>query len=362
MPAEPEVSILMVARNAGRTIDAALHSARRQTVTAIEIVVVDDGSVDDTPALARAHAAIDPRVRVLPGPRRGLSAVRNASLHAAHARLALILDSDDLLHPRHVEWLLRARRRSGAEICASNMIAFSIDDGGTALQAHLFAQGGPWGAPHDIATAHFVASNMIGDGASPGYLKPLLDMDFLRARGLGYDERLRIGEDFDLVLRCLVAGARYRFVPEPTYFYRRHAGSTSHRLDRADLTGLLLALDQVEAGADDALARALAARRTNLTGTLRHLDAVAALKHHAWLRAWAILRGDPVARRLMRGSVREGLARRLGLPARRRPGPRHRLPGPDDLQPRLDAMADALIPSTPVREPVHAADRLPVSA
>ncbi|MFD2579551.1 hypothetical protein ACFSTD_15175 [Novosphingobium colocasiae] len=185
----------------------------------------------------------------------------------------------------------------------------------------------------------------------------------MRAHSLAYDERLRIGEDFDLVLRCLMAGARYRFVPEPTYFYRRHAASTSHRLDRADLTGLLLALDQADVAADDdALAHELAARRVNLVGTLRHLDAVAAFKQRAWGRAVAILRGDPVARRLMRGSVREGLARRLGLPASPQPGTRHRLAGAEEIQPFLEAMADALIPSTPLPEPVHAADRLPVSA
>lgn len=366
MPAVPDVSILMVARNAGRTIDAALSSARRQTISAIEIVVVDDGSIDNTPALAMMHAQADPRVRVLAGPRRGLSAVRNASLAAATAGLALILDSDDLLHPCHVERLLAVQRRHGGQLHATDMITFSVDEGGRAMAAARFAQGGGREGLREIGPLEFIKANAIGgDGVALGYLKPLLDMNFLRFHDLHYDERLRIGEDFDLVLRCLLAGARYRLLPEPTYFYRRHAGSTSHRLDRADLAGLLLSLDAIEAsaGLSHDVGAALADRRANLRASLLHLEGIGAIKRHDWQRAWAVLRADPSVRTQMLATVREALGKRLGLNSGGWPGQRrYRLDHPGDLQPCLERLADAMISLTPPEGARHEADRFPVSA
>jgi succinoglycan biosynthesis protein ExoO len=334
----PLVSILMVARNAAAFIDAAIASARDQSLADLEIIVVDDGSSDDTAAIARDHAAQDVRVRLVEGPRRGLSAVRNASLDAARGRFAAILDSDDVLHPRHLEWLVAAR--AGAQICVTNMIEFET----SSLSPRLFAQGEPWSRARTIGAGEFVEHGMIGGGkVSLGYFKPLFDMDFLNAHGLRYDERLRIGEDFDLVLRALLAGAEYRFLPQATYYYRKHAASTSHRLARDDLEGLLHATHTYPAAGDDA--RWLQARRENLEGALLHLDAVAAIKAGRPLRALALAAGHADARRLTVATLGEALAKRAGRLLSKSEVSASSATGAEPVVDRLRTMTEGLHPA-----------------
>lgn len=303
----PQVSLLMVVRNGAVHIDAALGSARRQSLTDIEILVVDDGSTDSTCEIVRRHAAADPRVRLEAGPRLGLAAIRNRSLELARAPWAAILDSDDILHPRHVERLLALALRRGAPLAAANMITFG------AREAELFASGSPWASERIIDRTTFVhAGRLDQPGISLGYLKPLMRREALAAHGLRYDVRLRIGEDYDLVERALAQGLTYVFSPEPTYFYRRHAASTSHRLGRADLTALIAAEDErADAEQFGPLAEARAARRRSLATALAHVELVADLKAGRIGPALGRMLRVPAAARLLAASAREGMVRRL---------------------------------------------------
>jgi succinoglycan biosynthesis protein ExoO len=310
---EPLVSLLMVARNAAAHIDAALLSARRQSLRRIEIIVVDDGSTDATGAIIQAHAAADARVIPVRGHGKGLAAVRNLSITAAAAPWGAVLDADDILHPRHVERLIDLARRTGADMAAGNMIEF-----GAATQPALFASGEGWRRERMIDHAAFLASGRIdGQGLQLGYLKPLLRLDALRRRGIAYDTRLRIGEDWDLVERALAAGLTYAFRPEPTYYYRRHAGSTSFRWTCADLAALIeaergrIAQDAAAPGADGPLTQARADRLASLEDALAHCEAVEHLKARRLWRALPALLRRRRAFGLLAASMREGAARRL---------------------------------------------------
>jgi succinoglycan biosynthesis protein ExoO len=310
----PLVSILMVARNAAAYIDAAILSAREQTMADIEIVVVDDGSTDDTTKRARAHADRDARVRVLAGPRKGLSAVRNVTLGAAKGRFASILDSDDVLHPRHVEWLVEAQARAGAEICATNMIEFHQN--GPNLTTKIFAEDRIWRQKRQIGPEEFIDRGMIGgQGVSLGYLKPLFDLNFVRKTTLRYDENLRIGEDFDFVFRAIISGASYLYLPQPTYYYRRHETSTSHRLQRSDLEALLIATKAYPCIPGDPIASRLKARSNNLEAALAHIDVIAALKTGRLAHAFGLVAARRETWRLTVSSFREAMAKRIGLQA-----------------------------------------------
>lgn len=322
-PAEPLVSLLMVARNAAAHIDAAIASARRQTLEAIEIVVVEDRSTDATGEIIRRHAEEDPRVIPVRGHGKGLAAVRNLSIAAAAAPYAAVLDADDIIHPRHAEHLLDLARRTGADIAAANMIAFSDE-----APASLFAEGRDWQAERSIAHADFVASGRLGGGAIQlGYLKPLFRIAALRGAGIAYDMRLRIGEDWDLVERALAAGLTYAWRPEPTYYYRRHAASTSFRWTAEDLTALIAAerdriAGDTAAGAAPALVAARTARLASLEDTLAHCEAVGELKARRVDRALVHLWHRPRAAALLWQSLREGLARRAAARRTRvSPGP-----------------------------------------
>lgn len=304
---EPLVSILMVARNAESHIVEALASASAQTWRKLEIVVVDDGSTDETAAIVRRQVGRDSRIRLCPGPGRGLAAVRNHSLDVAKGRYAAILDSDDMIHPRHVEWLVRGIRDRGARMVAANMVEFTR---GARPTASLFAAGPSFVGKREISRLEFVqAGDADRDGPSLGYLKPMFDMDFMREKDLRYRETLRIGEDYDLVDRALAAGGTFLFLPAPTYFYRKHDQSTSHRLTDRDLEAMAEAA-HATASAGPELAAAITARSRSIEKTRAHLRTVTALKQRDIGEAARLLLGQPSLLVPLAKSALEGMSRR----------------------------------------------------
>lgn len=307
----PQVSVLMACRNGGRTIDDAILSVRRQTMAELELVVVDDRSADDTAARVAAHAAADGRVKLVPGAGTGIAAARNLTLSQATGRWVAIVDSDDLVHPRHLEHLLAAAQRTGAEVTACDMVAFQ--QAGAGFATHRFADRPAWAAERFVDLATYVRVNaLFGSDVALGYLKPLVDTDILRRHAIGYDPRLNIGEDYDFVSRILAAGGRMLFLPGATYFYRRAAGSTSHRMKQADVLGLLAASDVVVGPqTPPAVLDAVVARRATLHASLALLHAVDALKARRPVQALRIAIRTPGATRLLLRSVREGVGKRL---------------------------------------------------
>lgn len=103
---EPVVSVMMPAFNAERFLEPAIASVTAQTFTRFELLIVDDGSRDRTMAIAREHAARDPRVKLLPNERNlGIVASRNRALREAHpaSRYFAIFDADDVCMPDRLE-------------------------------------------------------------------------------------------------------------------------------------------------------------------------------------------------------------------------------------------------------------------
>src|SRR5262245_43574539 len=105
----PSASVIIPAYNAGRWIARTLQSAQNQTLTQIEIIVVDDGSTDDTADIVRSAMNEDPRIILIQQPNRGVASARNSGIAAARSEFVAPLDADDLWHPerlkRHVEAL-----------------------------------------------------------------------------------------------------------------------------------------------------------------------------------------------------------------------------------------------------------------
>ena len=114
------ISVVIPTQNRRELISRAIDSVRAQTRPAGEIIVVDDGSTDDT---ARFVAETYPDVRVLRQENRGVSAARNAGIRAAEGELIAFLDSDDEWLPRKLERQIQAMETSpGALFCHTNEI------------------------------------------------------------------------------------------------------------------------------------------------------------------------------------------------------------------------------------------------
>jgi glycosyltransferase involved in cell wall biosynthesis len=237
----PLISIIVANYNGAAFLGDALKSACAQTLPNLEIIVSDDASTDASIAVVRRIMEDDDRIRLISSDiRRGPGAARNRAVAAARGEWIAIMDSDDIVHPARLKTLIDLAEQDAADVVADDLLVFDsahIDRPYTLLR-------GKWArTPFSIDLRSYIRLNhLYGAGPSLGYLKPLIRARLLD--GIRYDESLRIGEDYNLILRLLLAGARYRVYPLLYYFYRRHPSSTSHRLDK----GALAALRAAETG------------------------------------------------------------------------------------------------------------------
>jgi glycosyltransferase involved in cell wall biosynthesis len=131
MTEDPLVSVVIPCFNHAHFLPQAIDSVRRQSYPAIELIVVDDGSSDDTAAMARRLGAD----RVIRQPNRGLSAARNTGLAAARGDLVICLDADDeLIDDAVASGVAALRRRPDAAVIAAYCLL--IDEDGHALPSN----------------------------------------------------------------------------------------------------------------------------------------------------------------------------------------------------------------------------------
>jgi CDP-glycerol glycerophosphotransferase len=120
----PAVSVVVICYNDAGNLPTAVRSATRQTLRDLEVVIVDDGSSDDTPSVAGALAAADARVRYhrLDVNSGGCSRPRNTGMALADGDYVTFLDSDDVLPRRACAALLDAARRTGADVTCGRWV------------------------------------------------------------------------------------------------------------------------------------------------------------------------------------------------------------------------------------------------
>ena len=183
----------------------------------LEILCVDDGSTDASPAMLRAFAARDPRIRIITQGNRGVSAARNAGLDAARGRWLSFVDSDDEVLPGIYTTLLRF---DGGE----DAICFSAEElrheaGGVRRVESGYSDVGRAG-PATLRDEELCSLSMT-----------VWDKLFRRSRveacGLRFPEGLRF-EDNAFVMGFFALHRRASFVPMRLYRYHRHEGSLTH--------------------------------------------------------------------------------------------------------------------------------------
>jgi succinoglycan biosynthesis protein ExoU len=210
-----------------------------------EVVVVDDGSSDGTAQAARSADDGSGRLTIVSfETNKGPSAARNHGIAVSTAPLIGVLDADDFFFPGRFEHL----GGDDWDFIADN-IAF-VDIGIAQEASQKIDRFEP--APRFLDLPAFVDGNVTKKGArrgETGFLKPIMRRSFLDAHGLRYKEELRLGEDYDLYVRALVAGARFKVIHSCGYGAVVRSNSLSGRHRTEDLRRLYEADRAVLAGA-----------------------------------------------------------------------------------------------------------------
>lgn len=212
---KPEVSVLIPVYNAESTAELALRSVLRQTMRDFEVVVVDDGSSDGTPAILDGFAARDHRIRLVRAPHLGIIEALNVGLAVCRGEFVARMDADDISHPRRLEMqieLMRSRPKVSVCSCLVRMFPRSGLLGGMVryeqwLNSLIDSE--------DIARDMFVESPVAHPSA-------VLRRAELIEIG-GYQDH-GWPEDYDLWLRYHCAGRRFAKVTETLVFWRQTQG------------------------------------------------------------------------------------------------------------------------------------------
>lgn len=209
------VSVIIPAYNAAATIAATLRSARAQTHTALEIIVVNDGSSDGTAAVVEDHAAADPRVLAIHQENRGLAEARNAGIAVASGRYVAPLDADDLWAPDKLARQVAALEAAGAEAALAYNWFRQIDTADRILPPSPYPQ-----VAGRVFHRH-LDWNFISNGSTPLIRTAV-------ARAIPYDPTLRGCEDYYFQLEV---ARRHGIVCVPAFLtgYRRYPGSMSSK-------------------------------------------------------------------------------------------------------------------------------------
>lgn len=241
----PDISILMPAFNAERTLESALRSVQRQSDPRWECVVVDDGSGDETRKVAEHFASHDSRVRVLARPHLGLVAALTTGLDACRAPLIARLDADDLMSRRRLELQRRAldeRPELAAIGCHVRLFPRARGNGGRREYERWLCS---IRSPDDVEREAWIECPV----AHPSLMiRREILLEF------GYRE-CAWPEDYDLVLRLLEAGARIGIVPQRLLHWREGGA----RLSRTDQRYSIAAFVECKA---EFLARGFLAQQT----------------------------------------------------------------------------------------------------
>jgi glycosyltransferase involved in cell wall biosynthesis len=209
----PVVSIIIPAYNAHLYIGATLESAINQTFRSFEIIVVDDGSTDDTKSIAQNFC--DRGVTVISQSNAGPAAARNRALSIARGEYVALLDADDLWEPDYLQTMVGfLNSHPEVSIAFSDSLFF----GKSKFSGRRFQEVYPPCTPITFAK---VAAQISHICVAATIRREIFD------RIGPFDDRLRAIDDFDLWLRALHAGCRIEPVRRVLVQYRRHVSALS---------------------------------------------------------------------------------------------------------------------------------------
>jgi glycosyltransferase involved in cell wall biosynthesis len=256
---KPLVSILMPAYNAEKWIAAAIKSALRQTWSNKEIIVVDDGSTDQTLAVARRFESNG--VRVITTSNQGAAAARNRAFSLSRGDYIQWLDADDLLSPDKIE-----RQMQAAEKVGHHRTLFSSGWGYFLYRPFKakFSSSSLW---CDLSPVEWLVRKWENN-AHMQTATWLVSRELTKAAG-PWDVRLLNNDDGEYFCRVIAASDGIRFVPGAKVFYREvgsdslsYVGTSNKKID-AHFLGMRLQISTLRSLEDSERVR---------TACLRHLQ------------------------------------------------------------------------------------------
>src|SRR4030043_683400 len=200
MIAPKNVSVVIPTYNCGHYISNAIESALSQTIAPYEIIVVDDGSTDNTCEIVKTHKNTG-RVKYLFQQNKGLPGARNAGILQAEGEFIVVLDADDELDKKMVSMCLEQVEKENTDWCIIDILR--IENTGSGIKKEIYRSN----IPKENLDKGILVDDFIRRA-------PFFRKRILFEIGL-YDEDMCIREDWDINIRMILGGKRFSYIPEP---------------------------------------------------------------------------------------------------------------------------------------------------
>ena len=212
----PIVSVVVPNLNKGEYVGDAIASLLAQTIKDIEVIVVDNGSDDQSLQVIEGYTTMDPRVSLVKEPRRGTAIALNAGVVRARGEFLAIQGSDDVCHPDRLNRQVQRLREGKAEVCYTE--SWVLDESGKETgrlwnrDKRLLPPNHEGYIFHDLLRRFFTLGGTV-----------MTTRDSFKETP--FDETLGYGEDWDFCVR-LARKFRFTYIPEPLYGYRVYSKNT----------------------------------------------------------------------------------------------------------------------------------------
>lgn len=223
-----KVSIIVPVYNTEQYLEECLDSIQKQSYKNIEVILVDDGSKDQSGAICDRYAAADDRFVVLHNTNHGVSYSRNHGLKVATGEYICFVDSDDMVDENYVQFLLDAAQKYQADVVCCSMVRFYED--GQREEVHL------WEKDRCFSTNEIFDYAAGKEKTFVGYVwGKIYTARIIKENGIVFDENIQICEDSLFAYQVLSASTTNVVIPQMLYVYRIRQGSaTTDALKRPD--------------------------------------------------------------------------------------------------------------------------------
>lgn len=214
------ISIIIPIYNAEKDLDKCLSSLTRQTYLDYELLLVNDGSTDNSECVCRRYAKNDTRIKLINKENGGVSSARNLGLDQASGEFIVFVDADDWVAEDYLESLLSVQKSLRSDLVVSNLIG--VLNTGDVKYPRFEKE-------ELISNTNFTPSDLVDDGRLKMYNAPyckLFKADIIRERKLKFRNELRNGEDFIFVLEYALCCGRISFLNQYSYYYNRLSESS----------------------------------------------------------------------------------------------------------------------------------------
>ncbi|MBP3602570.1 MAG: glycosyltransferase family 2 protein [Lachnospiraceae bacterium] len=219
------VSIIIPIFNADKYLERCLESVLSQTYYNLDIILIDDGSTDNSKKICEKYRDKDQRITYIYQLNKGNTAARKTGMSMARGKYVTFVDADDWIEPNCIEALLLEVIKSKADVVMSNIYE-DRKEGLCVLKNHITE--GVYNNPKDITEDIIFSKKNKGNGLIASLSGKLYSFEFAKEALSTIDDDMHYGEDYSMTFWCALNARCICIVHDAYYHYEENIESYSH--------------------------------------------------------------------------------------------------------------------------------------